>query len=65
MQDRGYVIRNPGRALVPTPLGRLLSAYLALHFGEYVDMNFTAEVEEQLDEVSGGRNVDLSAWCGV
>jgi DNA topoisomerase-1 len=42
-----------GRALVPTPLGRLLTAYLTSHFSEYVDVNFTAKVEEQLDEVSG------------
>jgi DNA topoisomerase-1 len=42
-----------GRTLVPTPLGRLLTAYLTLHFTEYVDVNFTAKVEEQLDEVSG------------
>ena len=54
MQDRGYVVRSAGRSLVPTPLGRLLSAYLAIHFPEYVDVNFTARVEEQLDEVSGG-----------
>lgn len=51
-QDRGYVIKS-GRTLVPTPLGRLLTAYLTLHFTEYVDVNFTAKVEEQLDEVSG------------
>lgn len=51
-QDRGYVVKS-GRTLVPTPLGRLLTAYLTLHFTEYVDVNFTAKVEEQLDEVSG------------
>lgn len=38
---------------MPTPLGRLLTAYLDTHFPEYVDVNFTAKVEEQLDEVSG------------
>lgn len=42
-----------GRTLIPTPLGRLLTAYLTIHFTEYVDVNFTAKVEEQLDEVSG------------
>lgn len=42
-----------GRTLVPTPLGRLLTAYLTIHFTEYVDVNFTAKVEEQLDDVSG------------
>jgi hypothetical protein len=51
-QERGYVVKS-GRTLVPTPLGRLLTAYLTIHFTEYVDVNFTAKVEEQLDEVSG------------
>lgn len=56
VQDRGYVVRGSGRSLVPSPLGRLLSAYLTIHFNEYVDLNFTAKIEEQLDEVSGGPN---------
>jgi DNA topoisomerase IA len=51
-QEREYVVKS-GRTLVPTPLGRLLTAYLTSHFSEYVDVNFTAKVEEQLDEVSG------------
>lgn len=51
-QERGYVVKS-GRTLVPSPLGRLLTAYLTIHFTEYVDVNFTAKVEEQLDEVSG------------
>lgn len=51
-QEREYVVKS-GRTLVPTPLGRLLAAYLTSHFSEYVDVNFTAKVEEQLDEVSG------------
>lgn len=56
-QERGYVVKS-GRTLIPTPLGRLLTAYLTIHFTEYVDVNFTAKVEEQLDEVSGG----LAGW---
>lgn len=52
IQERGYVVKS-GRTLIPTPLGRLLTAYLTIHFTEYVDVNFTAKVEEQLDEVSG------------
>lgn len=42
-----------GRSLAPTPLGRLMVGYLTLFFPRYVDVNFTASVEEQLDEVSG------------
>jgi hypothetical protein len=47
--------------MVPTPLGRLLTAYLTIHFPEYVDVNFTAKVEEQLDEVSGQHTRVLQA----
>ncbi len=50
-------MRSPGRALAPSPLGRLLVAYLILHFPDVVDVNFTAHVEEQLDEVSGAMSV--------
>jgi DNA topoisomerase-1 len=53
LQDRGYVLKS-GRSLAPTPLGRLMVSYLTLFFPRYVDVNFTAKVEEQLDEVSGG-----------
>lgn len=42
-----------GRALAPTPLGRLMTSYLTLFFSKYVDVNFTANVEEQLDQVAG------------
>lgn len=55
--DRGYVIRE-GRALVPQPLGRLLTAFLHQYFARYVDYNFTSQLEEQLDDVSGG-----DRWC--
>jgi DNA topoisomerase-1 len=56
MQERGYVLRS-GRSLAPTPLGRLMVAYLTLFFPRYLDVNFTAQVEEQLDEVSGETRV--------
>eukprot|EP00775_Hariotina_reticulata_P013174 gene13174-13305_t len=53
LQTRGYVSKA-ARSLVPTPVGRVLTGYLILYFPEYVDVNFTAKVEEQLDEVSAG-----------
>jgi DNA topoisomerase-1 len=46
-------VLKSGRSLAPTPLGRLMVSYLTLFFPRYVDVNFTAKVEEQLDEVSG------------
>ena len=46
-------MKKEGRAMVPTPLGRILSAFLQTHLSEYVDVGFTSKVEEKLDEVSG------------
>ena len=54
IQDRGYVSRKSGR-LVPEPSGRLLTVFLKLYFQKYVGFEFTAGLEEELDDVSGGR----------
>jgi len=52
--SRGYVEREGGR-LVPTRLGRIVTGLLTEHFGDVIDVEFTAELEEQLDEVEEGR----------
>jgi DNA topoisomerase I len=54
LQDRAYV-RLDKRRFVPEDRGRLVTAFLASFFERYVEYNFTAELENQLDEVSGGR----------
>ncbi len=54
LQDRTYV-RLDKRRFVPEDRGRLVTAFLASFFERYVEYNFTAELENQLDEVSGGR----------
>ncbi len=55
IQERGYVIREAKR-LSPTDTGMLVNDLLVQHFPEIVDMNFTANMEKDLDEVaSGGR----------
>lgn len=51
--ERGYVERE-GRQLRPTDLGRLVNDLLVEHFPEFVDVDFTAEMEDRLDEVSRG-----------
>lgn len=40
---------------MPTPLGRVLSAFLSRFFSQYVDARFTSRMEERLDDVSGDR----------
>jgi len=50
---RGYVERDEGR-LIPTKLGRIVTDLLTKHFPDVIDVEFTAELEEQLDEVEDG-----------
>ena len=40
---------------IPEDKGRLVTAFLANFFKRYVEYDFTADLEEKLDEVSGGR----------
>ena len=53
IQDRGYV-EKLGRALKPTATGMVVSGWLEEHFPEYVSDTFTAEMEEELDEIARG-----------
>ena len=43
-----------GRAFKPTDIGRAVSKFLSSHFGKYVDYDFTANLEDELDAVSRG-----------
>ncbi len=54
LQDRGYV-RIDKRRFIPEDRGRVLTSFLTKFFGRYVDYDFTAELENRLDEISGGR----------
>jgi len=53
LQERNYV-RLDQRRFIPEDRGRLVTAFLEQYFGRYVEYNFTADLENQLDEVSGG-----------
>src|SRR5271167_5024455 len=54
LQDRTYV-RLEKRRFVPEDRGRLVTAFLTNFFERYVEYNFTADLENQLDDISGGR----------
>ena len=54
LQDREYV-RLDKRRFVPEDRGRLVTAFLTSFFDRYVEYDFTAKLEEQLDDISGGR----------
>ncbi|XDA97447.1 type I DNA topoisomerase [Sulfitobacter sp. LCG007] len=53
IQDRGYVRKEKNR-LIPEDKGRLVTAFLENYFRKYVGYDFTAELEDQLDNVSAG-----------
>lgn len=53
LQDRDYV-RLERRRFHPEDRGRLVTAFLASFFSRYVEYDFTAELETQLDEISDG-----------
>lgn len=55
--DRGYV-RVEERRLWPEPVAEIVTDLLVEHFGDYVDLEFTARMEEELDEIARGER----AW---
>ncbi|MFM2045872.1 MAG: topoisomerase [Pseudomonadota bacterium] len=54
LQDRSYV-RLEKRRFVPEDRGRLVTSFLENFFNRYVEYDFTAQLEQKLDDVSGGR----------
>src|SRR3546814_2073723 len=54
LKDRAYVTVEKNR-FIPEESGRLLTAFLERFFERYVGYDFTAGLEEELDDVSGGR----------
>ncbi len=60
LQDRDYV-RLDQRRFIPEDRGRVVTAFLENYFSRYVQYGFTAELEQQLDEISDGKR----AWQQV
>jgi DNA topoisomerase-1 len=54
LKDREYVRVEKAR-FIPEESGRLVTAFLERFFDKYVSYDYTAELEEELDDVSGGR----------
>ena len=54
LQDREYVIKD-GRRFIPDDRGRIVSTFLNNFFARYVEYDFTAKLEDQLDDVSDGK----------
>ncbi len=53
IQDRGYVEKE-GRSLKPTDTGEVVSDFLEAHFARYISDTFTADMENELDDIARG-----------
>ncbi|MEX0919135.1 MAG: type I DNA topoisomerase [Parcubacteria group bacterium] len=53
LEDRGYV-EKVNKALHPTDTGDVVSSFLEEHFPSYISDSFTAEMEDELDDIASG-----------
>jgi DNA topoisomerase-1 len=54
LQAREYTVLDKKR-FIPTDVGRIVNRFLTEHFTRYVDYGFTAQMEDELDEISEGK----------
>jgi DNA topoisomerase-1 len=54
IEDRGYV-EKINKALVPTDTGDVVSSFLEANFPNYISDTFTAEMEDELDDIANGQ----------
>jgi DNA topoisomerase-1 len=56
IQTRNYVEKNEQKRFVPTEIGTIVNDVLVQNFPEVVDIDFTAKMEKELDEVADGKD---------
>lgn len=54
LEEREYVLKE-GKTLKPTDTGDVVSTFLEENFAKYISDNFTAEMEDELDEIATGK----------
>ncbi|HVU75541.1 MAG TPA: type I DNA topoisomerase [Candidatus Paceibacterota bacterium] len=54
LETRGYVEKQ-GRTLIPTHTGDVVSTFVEDNFADYISDTFTAEMEDELDEIAEGK----------
>ena len=54
LEARGYVDKQ-GRTLLPTHTGDVVSTFIETNFADYISDTFTAEMEDELDEIAEGK----------
>jgi len=55
IQERNYIVKDEEKKLRPTEIGIIVIDLLVEHFPNIVDLNFTASVEKELDDIAEGK----------
>ncbi len=66
LEEREYV-KKEGRTLFPTDTGDVVSTFIEQNFGDYISDTFTAQMEDELDEIANGERTykgTLEAFYG-
>jgi len=58
LQKRDYVVFE-NKKIIPSDIGTIVNGFLCNHLEKYVDLNFTAELEDELDDVAIGKKMRL------
>ncbi|KPJ55383.1 DNA topoisomerase I [Parcubacteria bacterium DG_72] len=56
IQSRNYIEKNEEKRFKPTEIGTVVNDILVEHFPKIVDINFTAKLETELDEIADGKD---------
>lgn len=64
IQERNYVEKNEEKRFKPTEIGIVVNDILVKHFPKIVDIKFTAQMEEDLDEIAQGKKEWIPAIKG-
>lgn len=56
VQDRNYINKNEQKRFFPTEMGTIVNDVLVKNFPEIVDIDFTAKMEKELDEIADGKD---------
>lgn len=56
IQDRNYIQKNEQKRFIPTEMGTIVNDVLVKNFPQVVDIDFTASMEKELDEIAEGKD---------
>ncbi len=56
IQTRNYIEKNDQKRFTPTEMGTIVNDVLVKNFPEIVDIDFTAKMEKELDEIAEGKD---------